>query len=141
LLKTACSSKDELITKLLKKIYDTNHNLPLLMEEVFDTIIKREKIGGTVFPTGLSVPHARLKNFDGFVIALATPAEALFHDGIQIRMMALMITSQSGGLYYLPALAALTKISRDSAYFGRLYSTENFADMIRIFGEQNMELA
>jgi len=138
--KIACTTKDELIAELVERIYDTDRELPLSKEELLETIYAREKIGGTLLPSGLSIPHARLKDFDGFVFALATPAQPLFFEGQEIRLAALMITSQSGGPWYLAALAKLTKISRDMEYLARLDAAENKEDFISILQERDSEI-
>ena len=138
--KIACASKDELIAKLLERIYDSGQKLPLSKEELLETINLREQIGGTLLPSGLSVPHARLKDYEGFVFAVGTPAEPLFHDGLEIRVAAMMITSQSGGPWYLTVLAALTKISKDGEYFSRLCGADNPEDFLKILKEKDTEL-
>ena len=133
-LKIKCASKNELISELLKQIYDIGQEPPFSYEEVLKKIHMREEIGGTLLPSGLSVPHARLKDYEGFVLALGIPSEPIFQDEIQIRMMSLMITSQSGGPYYLPTLANLTKMSRDGEYFSWLcgsVSREIFLSRLR----------
>jgi mannitol/fructose-specific phosphotransferase system IIA component (Ntr-type) len=94
-----------------------------------------------MLPSGRSVPHARLRDDAGFVLALGIPADPLFHEeGLQIRMMALMISNQSGTPWYLPALAALTKISRNGEFFPRLCGAENPEDFLRMLREQDQEL-
>jgi len=138
--KVTCASKDELISKLAELIYNTGREFPLSREDLLETIYMREQIGGTLLPSGLSVPHARLKDFDDFVFALATPAQPLFHDGQEIYLAAMMITSQSGGPWYLSTLAALTKMSRDSNFLSRLGGAESPEDFIRILMERNPEL-
>jgi len=139
--KITCDSKDELIEKLAQRVYSTGREFPLSQEGLLETIYTREQIGGTLLPSGLSVPHARLKDFEDFVFALATPAQPLFHEGQEIHLTAMMITSLSGGPWYLTVLAALTKISRDSEYLSRLSGAENPDDFIRILRERNSELA
>ena len=139
--KITCASKDELIAKLVEQIYDTNGELPLSREDLLKIIDKREQIGGTLLPSGLSIPHARLENFENFIFTLGTPAEPLFHEGQQVRLAAMMITSQPGGPWYLPVLAALTKISKDEEYFSRLCGAENPENFISILRERNPELA
>ena len=136
LAKIACSSKDDLICKLLDLVFKTKDCLPFSREEALNTINIREKIGGTLFPSGLSVPHARLRNYDGFILVIGTPEKELFHEGLQVRMMALMITSQVGAPHYLPALAELTKISKNSEFYSRLCDAETPKDFISIFREQ-----
>ena len=138
--KMSCPSKDELIKKLFDRINDAGRLPPFPPSEILNKIQIREEIGGTLLPSGLSVPHARLKEYEGFVLALGTPAESVFHNGIQIRLVALMISNQSGGVYYLPALAALTKLSRDTEYFSRLGGAETPAEFFNILKERDTEL-
>jgi len=140
LLKTPCESKDELIATLVERIYAAGREVPLAQKDVLNIISMREKIGGTLLPSGLSIPHARLQNFEGFVLALATPAAPLFFESSQIRMMALMITSQSGAPWYLSVLAALTRISKNQEYFSRLCGADNPENFIRILRERDTEL-
>ena len=141
ILNTTCASKDDLIAKLVDRVFATGREFPLPKDELLKTIYMREKIGGTMFPSGLSAPHARLKDYEDFSIAIGLPREAVFHEGLQIRMMTLMITSQSGAPWYLPVLAALTKISRDNEYFSRLCDAEKAEDFISILRERDLELA
>ena len=138
--KITCSSKDDLILKLVDRVYDTGREFPLPRQDLLNTIYMREKIGGTMLPSGLSVPHARLKNYEDFVLAIGLPVEPPAHEGLQIYLSALMITNQSGGPYYLLVLAALTKISRDKEYFLRLCGAENPGDFISIIRERDPEL-
>jgi len=139
--KIACASKDELISKLLDQVYGADGDFPLSRPDLLKTIYIREKIGGTLLPSGLSIPHARLKDFEGFAFALATPAEPLIHEGQEIRLALMMITSQSGGPWYLAVLAALTRISKEEAYFSRLCGAENTEDFISILRERDSLLA
>ena len=137
LLKTKSSSKEELILQLLTKVYDAGRGPPFPLNEVLGRIAMREEIGGTLLPSGLSVPHARLRGYEDFVLAMGTPEEPIIQNNIQIKLMSLMISSQSGGVHYLPTLAALTKLSRDRAYFSRLCSTEGAEDFIQIIRERD----
>ena len=139
--RVACTSRDELTSKLLEKIYSINSDLPLIHDDVLHAISMREQIGGTLLPSGLAVPHARLKNFEGFILAFGTPAEPLIHEGIEIRLMALMISSQSGVPWYLQVLAELTKLSRDGSFLSRLSAAETPAEFMSVFHERDPEIA
>ena len=141
LTKTSCASKDELITKLLDKVYDVHQDFSFPKNDVLGFLFNREHIGGTTLPSGLSVPHSRLGDFDGFIFALATPGAPIFHEGVQIRLMALMLSSLTGGPYYLPTVAALTKISMDGEYFQRLSGADNAGDFLSIINEKNLKIA
>ena len=140
LIRTDCASKDDLIAILTEKIHKADIGIPVTQSDLLASIYTREKIGGTLLPSGLSVPHSRLGNYEDIIIALATPKEPLFHEELQIRLMALMISSQTGGLYYLPTIAALTKISRDSEYFSRLCAAGDKEEFLKILMEKDPEL-
>ena len=141
LTKADCASKDELISKLVELLYAKDNKPPLPLEEVLDRIKKREVIGGTLLPSGLSVPHARIIDYEDFVIVMGTPKEPIFQDKVQVRLMALMLSSQSGGPYYLPTLALLAKISRDEDFLPRLCGTNNAEEFINTLKERDAELA
>ena len=138
--KITCSSKDELISILLDQVYSKERSPPLPQQEMMKKIKMREEIGGTLLPSGLSIPHARLPNYEGFILALGMPAEPLIHQGLQIRLMTLMISNQSGNHWYLPVLAFMTKISRDAEYFQRLSGAETYENFIKILKERDQEL-
>jgi len=135
-----CASKDELISSIVKKIYSAGMEPPVTKDILLQAISKREQIGGTLLPSGLSVPHARLNDFEGFVMALGTTKEPLLCEGTQLRLMALMISSQSGGPYYLPAVAALTKISRNTEFLSLLSRAENTESFISLMKEKDLQL-
>ena len=139
--KINCACKDGFIAELVDSIYDRCGELPISREDLLKTINTRESIGGTLLPSGLFIPHARLKNFDDFVLAIATPAQPLFHAGLEIRLSAMMITSQTGRPWYLETLAALTKISRDTEFVTRLSGADNPQDFINILRERDSSLS
>ena len=140
LTKYSSSSKDDLLSKLVDHIYSADIEFPIPKNDLLEVVQKREQIGGTMFPSGLSVPHARLSDFEGFIIALATPNGPIFHEGIQLRLMSLLISSQTGGLYYLPTIAALAKISKDSEYLSRLTEADNPQLFIELIEKQDPHL-
>ena len=137
LIKAESSSKDELIFKLVEKIIEANLNFHLSQESLLAAICKREQIGGTLLPSGLSVPHARLGDYEGFIFAIGTSKEPILHDGNPLHLMSVLISSQSGGPYYLPTVAALTKLSRDAEYFSRLSGSANKEEFFKILKERD----
>ena len=142
LTKVACASKDELLSILVERVYSLGLKTPISQEDLMQALLKREEIGGTLLPSGLIVPHARLKDHDdeNFIIAMGIPLEPLFQDNQKIRMMALMVSSQLGGPYYLRSLAALTRISRDEEFFNRLCKAETPEDFLNLLNDKDTEL-
>jgi PTS system nitrogen regulatory IIA component len=143
LIKKSCKNHDELCDELIAAIYKSQ-KLPLPIAVVKKGIAERELLGGTVHSTGIAVPHARLENFDDFIIAigiLETPLEIAQPDRtVSIRMMMLLLTSHSSSLLYLNTLAAFAKISKETEYFTRLCNAANPSDFIDLLEEKNIEV-
>ena len=141
LLKTDCSSKEDFITKLVEQVCNTKLEVYISQKDLLAEIFRRENIGGSLLPSGLSIPHARIKGFNDFIIAIGTPKKPLFHEGQPIYMMAMIISNEFGEPYYLPTLAGLAKLSRDQEYFSRLCKADSFEGFVRILRERDPELA
>jgi PTS system nitrogen regulatory IIA component len=143
LIKKPCKSKNELLNELIREIYKT-HRLSLPEEEVRQALLHREQLGGTAFPTGLITPHARLERFDDLLIAIGIPAEPIIvpqnGEDITIRMMVLLLTSQTASSLYLNSLSAFVKFSRDSDFFGKLCGAANPHAFIQLFKDANIEV-
>ena len=137
LVKDASTSKDDLIARLVEKICASEKEFLQSQNDLLELIYKREHIGGTLLPSGLSVPHARLGNMEGFVFAMGTTNRPIIFEGVHLRLMVVMISSQTGVPFYLPTVAALTKLSRDGDYFSRLCDANDSNEFIKILKEKD----
>jgi PTS system nitrogen regulatory IIA component len=99
---------------------------------VREAIEAREALGGTMFPTGIAVPHARLADFDDLLIGVCVPARPVPIAGTPARMIVLMLTSRIGSPVYLNTLAAWLKLSEDVVLFGRLVGARTPHEFIEI---------
>jgi len=119
---TARNKKDA-IGRLLDGVYQM-HPFTESKQSLFDRIMKREREGGTVFKSGIALPHIRLPELESLVVGVAIPAAPLRVKGINVRLMVLMIASDQAPGPYLNVLSTLVKLSRDDEVFGRLISSE-----------------
>jgi PTS system nitrogen regulatory IIA component len=140
ILKTSCKTKDELIDALIREIYRTRQPISLPEPYVRSAISDRENLGGTVFPTGLATPHARLENFQDLLIVIGVPVKPVVFEDIPIHIMALMLTSQSASPLYLNTLSAFIKLSQDTELVTRLCRSSNPQDFIQIIKDRHIEV-
>jgi PTS system nitrogen regulatory IIA component len=134
-------SKDEIIDELIRELfrsgrYKINHT----PEEVMRAVSERENLGGTLFPTGLCVPHARLENFDDILILVCVPLSPVPCGDTRIRILVLVFTGHQTSTIYLNTLAAFVKISRDTEFFTRLLACSAPHDFIQLLRERNIEV-
>jgi len=113
------ANKDEIMEDLLLEVF-RRRRPPLSLEGVRQALAERESLGGTVFPTGIATPHARLEGFDDLLIAVGVPERPVRDGDIAIRAMVLLLTSRTASTLYLNALAAWIRISQDEALFSRI---------------------
>jgi len=115
----------EMLDTLLKAVC-RKKPLPVPAGEVREAVLERKKHGGSVFGTGLALPHLRFENLDDFIIAVAIQQDAgkpvLSPDGPEtgIKMMALVLASNGNPALFLNTLSAFGKISGDTEFFNKL---------------------
>ena len=73
------TSTEEVIKEMIEKIASREKNVNLRKDEITATVIKREQEISTAIGNGVAIPHARIENFNDFIVAvgvLETPFKA-----------------------------------------------------------------
>ncbi len=138
-LRRSFGSRNEMIETMLSELHRSG-NLPIGLEDAKKAVFERETLGGTRFPTGIAVPHARFEGFEDLQIAICVPAAPVPDEPAPIRMMALMLTSKTGTSFYLNTLAALLKLSQNEPLFQRLCGCPSSLEFIEILKAENIEV-
>jgi len=118
-LSSEMSTKEEVIQHLLLH-FQKSSPAAIDLAAVRSAVEQRESLGGTVFPTGIAVPHARMEGFEDLLIGICVPRRPIQLEGIEVRMIVLILTSKVASPIYLTALAALLKMSQDALLFEKL---------------------
>lgn len=125
--KVRADGKGEVVDLLLDEMFG-HYQFQLSKEQVRSAIAAREALKGTVFPTGLAVPHARIELFNDILIAVAALERPIVEDGVEIRLVVLILTSRTTSNLYLNCLAAFARISKDAALMDALCAADSSAD-------------
>lgn len=128
-LGASVKSKEEVITLLVDEIYN-KYNFKQSKEQIFNSVMEREKLGGTAFETGLSTPHGRLEYFNDIIIAICVPREPIIVESNKITMFVLLLTSKIGSKLYLQTLSTFAKISTKKELFNSLITSNNKSEFI-----------
>lgn len=98
-------------------------NLFSVSPELVKTKVRdREKLGGTLLPGGLSLPHGRVEGVNDLIIGVWIPKTPLKTDDGEIKILFFFITSISGSKLYLPVLSALAKNCMDKDILPKILS-------------------
>jgi PTS system nitrogen regulatory IIA component len=133
------SSIEEAIDLLVHTIAD-KYSFRESRENVIKAVLEREAQGGTVFPTGIAIPHARLEEFNDVVVGICIPEKPIIVDEIPVKMVALVVTSKTTPKLYLNVLAALLQISQDEKVFNEIISAEDPDRIIEIIGKYGIQI-
>ena len=106
-------SKAQVIERLTQAVCRAEQNLDAT--EVLAQVLKREEGISTTLDTGLSIPHARLEELDGFKAALAVLPQGIEDPSgphLEIKAMFLFLSPARQAFFqqHLQILAALAEV-------------------------------
>jgi len=128
------SSRDEAIRKSVqtlieKKKIDFDANM------IIKAITDRDKLGGTVFKTGLAIPHARIKDYADLSIIICIPEEKVDVNGDEVSCFVVIVTSMAVSNLYLQLLATLARISKEKDIYNRILDSQTSDEVLNIVNE------
>ncbi len=132
-------SKEDAIIEIYKQI-KKNYRFRMDTELIKQTIQERENLGGTSFESGIAVPHARLDDFDDLLIGILIPDSPITDNGIELKMVVLILTSKAVSNIYLNTLAAFIKLSRNSSLFSDIISHKTGEELVSYIEKQNIKV-
>ncbi|GMO69935.1 MAG: hypothetical protein Ta2A_18420 [Treponemataceae bacterium] len=139
------ADRDELQNELIKAVCRVHKDV-LNEAVVRRAVSERSELCGTVFKTGIAIPHARLADFNDVIVAVGIvekPFPACDEKGgvpVDVRMMVLLLTAQGESSLYLNTLSAFAAISRDGDFFGTLCAVQNPNAFIQLLKDRNIEV-
>lgn len=117
-------SKEQVYRILVEKICKYHH-LSICGEALLKKILERDQVSSTAYPTGISIPHIRMENFDDTVVSMAFLENPLDYDGTPVHWVCLVITDKSSSRIYLNLVAGLLKISQNTEFMKSMMETDN----------------
>ena len=107
-------------------------------QTVFETLLRREKLGSTGLGHGIAIPHGKFAGLDkvhGVFARLASPVKFESVDDNPVDLVFLLLAPESAGADHLKALARISRLLRDPAVVEKLRGTEDAAGLYAILTE------
>jgi len=139
LLDRPVATKADAVQALVKAV-QARYPFPLKPEEVLQAVLARETLGGTSFPSGIAVPHARLDFLDDIVVAILRPSQPLPDPVAPIRLVVLMLTSQNKPAVYLNSLSSILKFSQKAEAFQRALTASSPREFLDVIAGEDYSL-
>jgi PTS system nitrogen regulatory IIA component len=96
--------------------------------EIFETLLRRERLGSTGVGGGVAIPHGKLAKTErlfGLFARLDQPVDFEALDGDPVDLIFLLIAPESAGADHLKALARIARLLRDPEVARKLRSTRD----------------
>jgi PTS system nitrogen regulatory IIA component len=107
-------------------------------QRIFETLLRREKLGSTGLGQGIAIPHGKFKELDrvyGMFARLATPVKFDSVDDRPVDLVFLLLAPESAGADHLKALARISRLLRDPQIVEKLRGTEKAEALYAILTE------
>lgn len=105
---------------------------------IFETLMKREKLGSTGIGQGIAIPHGKVPSISrvyGLFARLAAPVEFEAVDGQPVDLVFVLLAPEHAGADHLKALARISRLLRDSAVVAKLRGTDDAQGLYAILTE------
>lgn len=132
-------TKYQVYQRLVEKICH-HHHLPICGQPLLDMIIKRDEEAPTAYPSGIAIPHIRMDNFEDTVVAMTFLQNPIDFEGVKISWVVLIITDKSSSKTYLNIVAALMRLSKDSAAMAAMAAAPDGHAVIHHLKKMNLEI-
>jgi PTS system nitrogen regulatory IIA component len=107
-------------------------------QKVFETLLRREKLGSTGLGQGIAIPHGKFKELDrvfGLFARLSVPVKFDSVDDRPVDLVFLLLAPESAGADHLKALARISRLLRDQQIVEKLRGTEKAEALYAILTE------
>ncbi|NCD32031.1 MAG: hypothetical protein EOL87_01295 [Spartobacteria bacterium] len=135
LVQQNAKDKYELIKRMVNTITD-DHFLRVhshcQRDHIVDSVIRREHERSTAMGEGIALPHARLSQFSGFAVALATLAKPIEYnapDELPVDIVCMVLTSQNDPTISLKIMSRLASFLSKPGNRQKLLAATDPADV------------
>lgn len=100
----------------------------LSSREIFDAVMRRERLGSTSVGDGVAIPHGKLANCPRIFACFARlerPIDFEAMDGLPVDLIFLLIAPESAGADHLKALALVARVLRAPGIASQLRNTRD----------------
>ncbi len=107
-------------------------------KEIFETLVKREKLGSTGVGGGIAIPHGKLAGLDrifGLFARLPKPIDFEALDDHPVDLIFLLLAPEGAGADHLKALARVARLFREPGMAGKLRASSDTSALYAVLTE------
>lgn len=133
------ASQDEAVRFMVDKIYK-EYSFELDKALLIEKLAERERQGHTLLDGGLSIPHARLENFEDYIIGVCVLRHPFMMEGKEIKMVIMLLVDHTAPALHLKTLGAIASLVKKQDVFENLLQVENAQTFIKLIEDTNLKV-
>jgi len=101
-------------------------------DQIFDSLISRERLGSTGLGHGVAIPHGRVKDSDKTVAAVIKLAQGIDYDAPDnqpVDLLFALLVPENSTEEHLQLLAQLAEMFSDEQFVARLRAADSSSDL------------
>ncbi|HRX36698.1 MAG TPA: PTS IIA-like nitrogen regulatory protein PtsN [Aestuariivirga sp.] len=125
------------LSQALSAIVAVDHRI------IFETLLKREKLGSTGIGQGIAIPHGKVPSLNrvyGLFARLSQPVDFDSVDSQPVDLVFVLLAPEHAGADHLKALAKISRVLRDPGIVEKLRGTESSEGLYAILTEPAMTI-
>lgn len=141
------SSMEEVIKEMVEKIASKEKNVNLRKDEITSAVIKREQEISTAIGKGVAIPHARIENFNDFIVAVGvveTPFRAKVEASASkdtVELVFLIISDVLKNKNILKIMSAVSKLVIKYPHIAdKMKTIKDSAEILKAVQEADIEI-
>lgn len=138
---------ETLIKDMIERIAKSEASLKGKVGTVTDAVIKREREVSTALGSGISIPHARIENFDDFIISIALLKKPInmkvagTDKDDEVSFVMLIISDILKNKNILKTMSAISKMAlKNPDLLEKIKKATSANEVIKLFEEANIEI-
>jgi nitrogen PTS system EIIA component len=107
-------------------------------KDIFETLVKREKLGSTGVGGGIAIPHGKLKGLDsifGLFARMPKPIDFEALDDHPVDLIFLLLAPEGAGADHLKALARVARLFREPGVVVKLRGSSDTSALFAVLTE------
>lgn len=141
------TTKEEIIVEISERIAEENNYFNSRKTEIIESIIKRENEISTCMGEGVFIPHARIRDFNDFIIAVAILKEgvegevAATHERDIIKVVFLIVSDVLKNKNILKSMSVISRIAlKHPEIMEQLKTEKNIKKIIDLLTSEDIEI-
>ena len=141
------SSMEEIIKEMVEKIASKEKSVNLRKDEITSAVIKREQEISTAIGKGVAIPHARIENFNDFIVAVGvveTPFRAKVEASASkdtVELVFLIISDVLKNKNTLKIMSAVSKLVIKYPHIAdKMKTIKDSAEILKAVQEADIEI-